>query len=304
MRGRIKDFVLRHFEEVLIILIFIGILAIAFLVHYKFSFLNFFFLPVILSGYFLGKNRGVLTAVFCVLLVVLYLIIFARSIFTFDETTNLVIWGCFLILTGAIIGVLSEQRENKINSLRRSYIGSLEIILKYMEVADIKRPRSLRVSILAGKIAEIAGLSKGEIENVKSAALLYEAGNLASSLPFFYEVSQFMESPGNILKLKLSDKEKVMLKTTASLLKEVEPILNGYFHHYIKEADQLDKNLDEIPVGSSIIALADIYDRIMHKIPPAQGKEEFNSIENIDNLAGRTFHASSVDALWQAVAAA
>jgi hypothetical protein len=63
MMGRLKTFFLQRFELALIILIFIGILAIAFLVHYKLAFLNFFFLPVILSGYFLGKRQAVLTAI-------------------------------------------------------------------------------------------------------------------------------------------------------------------------------------------------------------------------------------------------
>lgn len=42
---KIKNFVLDHFEGSLITLIFLGAIAIAFLVRYKFSFLNFFFLP-------------------------------------------------------------------------------------------------------------------------------------------------------------------------------------------------------------------------------------------------------------------
>ncbi|MDH5744760.1 MAG: hypothetical protein OEZ52_14550, partial [Candidatus Aminicenantes bacterium] len=91
---KIKDFVVKHFEASLIILILIGILAIAFLVHYKFSFLNFFFLPVILSGYFLGQTRAVLTAIFCILLVILYLLFFhllssSGQGFSLDETINL-----------------------------------------------------------------------------------------------------------------------------------------------------------------------------------------------------------------------
>jgi len=163
--NKIKEFILKHFEVSLIILIFVGILAIAFLVHYKFSFLNFFFLPVILSAYFLGKRRAVLTAIFCILLMVLYLLFFKLLFGTgpglsLDAAINLITWGGFLILTGAIIGNVSEQRESRIRNLRRSYIGSLEILLKYMEVADDLKPRSVRVAFLAGKMAEAAGLEK------------------------------------------------------------------------------------------------------------------------------------------------
>ena len=302
---KIKEFILKHFEVSLIVLILVGILAIAFLVHYKFSFLNFFFLPVILSGYFLGRKSAVLTGIFCILLMVLYLM-FSELLsgtgpgLSLDSAINLVTWGGFLILTGAIIGAVSEQRESKIRNLRRSYFGSLEILLKYMEVADDKKPRSLRVAILAGKMAEAAGLEKREAENIKSASLLYEAGDLQSSLPFFGEVVDFMATEKDPSIGHLSDRDSVMLKSAASLLKEVEPILYNYYHHYVQEAHILDKDLEKIPIGSSIIALADLHDRLTNNVPPLQELEEYRSKEGIERLRGRTFPHVAIYALHEA----
>ena len=303
--NKLRDFVLKHFEVSLIILILIGILAIAFLVHYKFSFLNFFFLPVILSGYFLGKKRAVLTAISCILLMILYLLFFNLVFGTgpglsLDSAINLITWGGFLILTGAIIGNVSQQRENRIRNLRRSYIGSLEILLKYMEVADDVKPRSMRVAHLAGKMAEAAGLETREVENIKSAALLYEAGDLQSSLPFFSEVVNFMALEVEPSESRLDDRESVMLKSTASLLKEVEPILYNYFHHYIEEAHILDKDLDDIPMGSVLIALADIHDRLTSNIPPLQEVEEYSSKAGIEKLGGRAFPHVAIYSLHEA----
>jgi hypothetical protein len=304
--NKIREFILKRFEVSLIILILIGIFAIVFLVHYKFSFLNFFFLPVILSGYFLGQKRAVLTAIFSILLVLLYLLFFNILSGTgiglsLDAAINLITWGGFLILTGAIIGTVSEQRENRIRNLRRSYVGSLEILLKYMEVADEENPRSMRIARLAGKMAEAAGLEKREVENIKSAALLYETGNLQSSLPFFGEVIEFMASEMEPSESQLSDRENVMLKSTASLLKEVEPILYNYFHHYIEEADLLDKDLDNIPMGSVLIALADIHDRLTRNVPPLQKAVEYGSIAGIEKLGGRAFPHVAIYALHEAV---
>ncbi len=302
---KIKEFILRHFEGSLIILILIGILVIVFLVTYKVSFLNFFFLPVILSGYFLGKKRAVLTGIFCILLVVFYLLAInlflgSKPGFSLDEVINLITWGGFLILTAAIVGTLSEQRENRIMKLRQSYVGVLEILLKYMEVADEKKPRSLRVAILAGKMAEAAGLEKREIENIKSAALLYEAGDLQSSLSFFEEVVDFMSAKSGPSENKLGDRENVMLTSIASILKEVEPLLSQYYLRYIQEAHVLDKDLDHILVGSSIIALADLYDRLSHGVPPIQEEEEYQSKEAIEKLSGRTFPHVAFYALHEA----
>ncbi|MBN1224533.1 MAG: hypothetical protein JXB23_14890 [Candidatus Aminicenantes bacterium] len=298
----IRDFILKYFEASLICLILFGVLAIGFLVHFKFSFLNFFFLPVILAGYFLGKKEAVLTGFLCVLLVIFYLL-FSKLLagagvgLTLDEGITLVTWSSFLILIAAIIGMLSEQRQARLKNMYRAYIAVLDILLKYLETADEAKPKSLRISHLSGKIAGAVGLDRREIENIKSAALLFEAGDLRANLPLFEEISQFIGTDVKTSQPILEDRETVLLQTTVSLLREVEPILEAYQHHYVQEAIILDKDLGKIPIGSSIIALADIYDRIERNAPPYQNREEFNSINNLLKLAGRTFPESAVNAL-------
>jgi len=302
---KIKSFILDHFEGFLVVLIFIGIMAIAFLVYYKFSFLNFFFLPVILSGYFLGKKRAVLTGIFCILLVILYMffypILLSQKVEIFlDTIINLITWGSFLLLAGYIVGNLFEQKETQLKNLRQAYIGGLEIVLNYLMVADKEKPRSMRVSLLAGKIAEAAGLKTSEVEDIKAAAMLFEAGDLRVSLPFFHEAADFVSSQKKIDQTGVDDREKIALQTTASLLKAIEPILVGYFRHYVKDADIADKNLDDIPLGSSIIALANIYDKFETELPPQEG-EGIRKWDDIERLSGRSFHRLAVTSLREVV---
>jgi len=299
---KIRTFILEHFEGAIIALVFFGVFAIAFLVYYKLSFLNFFFLPVILSGYFLGKRSAVLTGFFCALLVILYLIfskVFTNQSvqFSFDEIITLTTWASFLVLTGGLIGGISEQREARVAKLRRSYIGVLDILLKYLEVADETKPRSLRVSLVAGKVAREVGLNTSDVENVKSAALLFDAGDLGTSLHFFEEVAGFMEGDVKGFDTTLGDKAKVLLRSTASLLKEVEPLLASYFQHYVEQADVLDKDLENIPLGSSIIALADLYDKVSAEVPASLGGKEIKSMMDIEGLSGRAFPVAVVNVL-------
>jgi len=89
----------------------------------------------------------------------------------------------------------------------------------------------------------------------------------------------------------------VELSIMASLLKTIEPLLAGYFRHYVDEADKLDKNLNEIPFGSSIIALANLYDRVSNKVPTSLGEVTIETLEDIEKLSGRSFSASFVRAL-------
>lgn len=299
--NKIKDFVVRHFELSLVILIFSGVVGTALLVQYKLAFLNFFFLPVILSGHFLGKRQGVLTAFFSILVVIFYLIFTGRAshpenILTLYELINVLAWGGFLLLTGAVIGAASEQRENRLKKLRTAYVGILEIMFKYLEYGDEEQPASVRISHTAGKIAKASGLETREVENIKSAALLSESTSLHKSLSFFYELSGFWTKEIQTSETSLNDREKVILKSTASLLDEIQPILGDYYHHYVKNPDILDKNLDDIHIGASVIALAHIYEKISQKAPPFLGVKEFGSIERVKNLGGRTFPELAVQA--------
>jgi hypothetical protein len=299
--SKLRDIFFRRSDRLILALILIGILAIAFLVQQKLAFLNFFFLPVILAGYFLGQRQAVLVALSCILLIVLYLVfgrlIGARTVAAdLDTILNLVTWGSFLILTGALMGGLTEQREQKIRQMRAAYVGVLEVALKYLEVADDTQPRSVRISHLAGKIARTAGLERREVENIKSAALLAEAGDLRSSVPLFTEVSRSMaEDPA--LGGSLGSRDQVTLRTTASLLMEVSPILAAYFKNYVDEAGMVDKDLAAIPPGSSIIALADLYDRLTTTGSATWGTEIIRSWGDLEALSGRAFPATTVQAV-------
>ena len=124
---------------------------------------------------------------------------------------------------------------------------------------------------------------------------------LPSSLPFFGEVVDFMAAETEPTEGYLTDRENVMLKSTASLLKEVEPILYNYFLHSVQEAHILDKELDKIPMGSSIIALADIHDRLASYVSPLQEIEDYQSMAGIEKLGGRAFPHVVIYALQEAL---
>ncbi len=308
MIRRFKQIFLNHLEGAILGLILTGILILALLVQNKFSFLNFFFLPVILSGYFLGKNRAVLMAAFSVLTVILYLVYVElitgpKHFFAFHEVINLVMWGSLLILTGALIGSFSEQRESKLEKLRCAYVGTLKIMLKYLESADEAAPPAVKVARLSGRIAAACGFETNEIENIKSASLLAMAGDLSSSLPLFVEMTGFLGSGGDALALSLDDREKVTLQSTSAILNEIQPILRAFYLHYVQKADSLDKDLASLPLGSSIMVLAQIYNKITLQSEPFQGREEFRTVGELQKLSGRTFHPRAVEALMLVISA-
>ena len=303
---RLRSYALRHFETSLIVLIILGVLLITLLVHYKYAFLNFFFLPVILAGYYLGKRQAVQTACLCILLFVLYSA-FSRSLShrlpapSLDDILSTATWAGFLILTAAMIGGFHEEREAKLKKLQRAYVGLLEVLLRYLEVADERSPRSVRLAQLAGRIAAALDLPIFEAENIKSAALLLEAGDLRSNISLYGNLAAFVTTGERSLGDYLSDRDQVLVQTAALLLKDIGPILSSYFYHYVEQSAVLDKDLSAVPVASSVVALADLYDRVAAGLPLGHWAEQVKTTEDIHRLSGRTFPALAVRALEQVV---
>ena len=78
---RFKEFVVKHFEKILVVIILIAAFAGTYLVDEKSIVLNFYYLPVLSAGYFLGRRLGVLTAIFSIVIMVLSTLLFPRNSF-------------------------------------------------------------------------------------------------------------------------------------------------------------------------------------------------------------------------------
>jgi len=87
-----------------------------------------------------------------------------------------------------------------------------------------------------------------EVENIKSAALLSDIPELQNFLPLFTQTTQSMEQK-SLAQLQLSDREKILLKTAALILTEIQPLLQSYYVHYRQKAGEMDKSLNSIPAG-------------------------------------------------------
>ena len=114
---QLKAFITKNFESVFIFLLIFSVGVINYFVVQKIAFLNFYFLPVIVSGYYLGQRRSVLSAVLCIALITLYFLIFPDH-FTLESEgsalkVHLLIWGSFLILAGAVVGKLQEKLQHE-----------------------------------------------------------------------------------------------------------------------------------------------------------------------------------------------
>ncbi|MFT4888257.1 MAG: class 3 adenylate cyclase [Pseudohongiellaceae bacterium] len=120
----IKKYLIDNFEGVFILVILLVVSAIVWVVDSKLSFLNFFYLPVLLSSYYLGIRSGVLGAFFTFLIVVIFASIYPDRFIgptdVFGLWASVLIWAGFLILTAVIVGFTHRELQEKMTEALRS----------------------------------------------------------------------------------------------------------------------------------------------------------------------------------------
>src|SRR5438093_469553 len=128
LEGR-KPFLLKNFERLFVLLTLVATVLMNSFVPQKIAFLNFFFLPIILAGYYLDQTKAVLGAVFSFLVMLVYVYLRPEAFLepvgylagkpVFDLELQAFIWGSFLSLAGAVVGELHEKLAREFENTRR-----------------------------------------------------------------------------------------------------------------------------------------------------------------------------------------
>lgn len=114
----IKKYVVKNFEQFFVLLILLSVASITYFLPYKLAFLNFFYIPILLAASYLGTRQAVLGAILSLILVCIYAVLypaqFSSAASYFDLAAQIMAWGCFLILSGGVVGYLNQQLKTKI----------------------------------------------------------------------------------------------------------------------------------------------------------------------------------------------
>lgn len=297
-----KRFLFKHFEKFLVVPILLGVVAMNYFVSYKLGFLNFFYLPIIMAGYLLGKRMAVLTALLCISFVVLFLFLFPASFFIPETTKAYVIvsltgWSSFLILTSAALGYLYEEKENQIADLKDAYIGVLEILSKYLESADrYTKGHSVRVAHLAEDMSRVMGLQPYERENIRVAALLHDVGKTEVSMGIVDKAVSFTGADKEFISAG-REKGTRIIALVGEVLKEAVPIVLAHHKYYFEHMRFPTDDKEPFPIGAAIIGVSDAYDTMITDRPYRAGKLPGIAYEEIEKEAGKQFHPKVVKAL-------
>jgi len=304
---RFKQFIIRQFEKILVAIILIAAFFGTYFIEEETIILNFYYLPVLVASYFLGRRMGVLTAVFSVLAVLVFVLIFPQRFLGEREfwysIAKLSSWGGFLILASVAVGTLFEENEHRLQDLKNAYIGILEILSKYLESTDpYTKGHSVRVSELAMETAIIMDLPRNEIETIRVAGLLHDIGKIEISGEILRKAAQLTTEERELIDTH-AVKGAYILSSVGSVLKEVVPIVIAHHKYFVDTMEANDKEAIKIPLAARIIAVADSFDAMTTDRPYRKGMPPWEALEEIVAKAGQQFDPEVVAAFKHVVTA-
>ena len=155
--------------------------------------------------------------------------------------------------------------------MRQAYQGILAILAKFIDAVDsYTQEHSLRVSNLAGEIAETMGLPGDEVESIRVAGLLHDVGKIDVSLEVLKKASALDEDEWAQIKTH-AIKGTAMLQPVGGLLRDVVPLVE--FHHECYDGSgYLGLAGEVIPLGARILSVADSYDAMVCDRPYRAGR--------------------------------
>ena len=281
---RAKVFFLRHFERMFVLLLVGALIAIHAFVDNKFAFLSFYYLPIILAGFYGGRRFAAVSALFIVSLVFFYQAVQGLDTppgFDLPTLLGLAPWAGFLILTGVVVGTLAEQRNARLGEVKNAYLATLELLAFHIEATERhQQGHSNRVATVAEAIAREMNLPDQDCENLRIAALLHEVGARDQRL---------------LRLLTRSESEDTV--PVARAMHGAAAIIGDYAHYYEIVGEDWDIEALPLPVTVKILAVADSFETLQMATPVRAAFPKWRALEEIEKGAGKTFAVGVVRAL-------
>ena len=302
---QVKQYILKHFEKILVAIIFVVAFLGTYLVEEVSLIFNFYYLPVLVASYFLGRRIGILVALLSIIDVMICAMLFPQRFFggqvIWHSIVKLSSWSIFLFLASVTVGTLYEQNERRLEDLKKAYIGIIEILAKYLESTDrYTKGHSVRVSELSMEIAIAMELPRVQVDNIRAAGLLHDIGKIEISADVLGKAAALTTEEKELMDSH-AVKGAYILTSVGGVLKEVVPIVIAHHKYFMDTIDGNERDTRKIPLGARIVAVADSFDAMTTDRPYRKGMQPWNAVEEIVAKSGKQFDPEVVSAFKRVV---
>jgi putative nucleotidyltransferase with HDIG domain len=268
--------------------------------------LTFYNLPTLLAAYYFGRRRAVEAAVASILFIVWMNLMNPKALGGSIEWrtqgllawSDLCVWAGFLLISAYATGSLYELGQRRLNELRQTYYGVLQILNQFIGNDKFTQNHSYRVSVYATSIAAEMRLPNEQIEDVRAAALLHDIGKLEISREILYKAARLDDDETVEMKTHVERGIRILSPVGGSL-RRILPIILAHHDRFDGSGYHPSKG-EEIPIEARIITVADAYDAMISDRPYRKGITPIEGRDAILKGVGSTFDPSVVKAFESA----
>ena len=201
--------------------------------------------------------------------------------------SDLCVWAGFLLISAYATGSLYELGKRRLNELRQTYYGVLQILNQFIGNDKFTQNHSYRVSVYATSIAAEMRLPEEQIEDVRAAALLHDIGKLEVSREILYKAARLDDEEMQEMRTHV-EKGVRLLSPVGGSLRRVLPIILAHHDRFDGSGYHPSKG-EDIPIEARIITVADAYDTMISDRPYRKGVTPIEGRDAILKGAGTTF---------------
>lgn len=277
----------RRIFEIMLMVVVLGMSMLFYKMgQHKIVVLPLFFLPVVLSGYFLGRSSAGELALFCAVVVTIATTVAATGFAAYDDPTMvgmvLTVWAAVLGLTALLTGTLCDERAKTLEELHTAYVGVVDVVSRYLQGANPDgNDRASRVTRLSKSVGRTLKLSPKEVDDLCVASLLFD-------LESFEITTKMLSKAVNVLETKASALRKHTFLGT-DLVHSIGSVLQGALPLLVNQDEIAQENLDgpgepkfrQMPIGARILSTVRAFDSLTHT---EAGQPPLNTTEAIAEL--------------------
>jgi hypothetical protein len=261
---------------------------------YKITTLNLFYLPVVLSGFFLGRYSTGILAVFCVittsLVCALQLDEFSSYSSPLAVGLTIVIWGAVLCLTALLVGTLSDERNTQAEELHEAYVGVVEVLAKYLQGGNSHLNEATnRIVKLSQLMALEMRLTSKCIDNIRVAALMHGFSSIEITTKVISKAVHSLEAKGNIGAFSFHGTD--LIHSLGTVLHGAIQILVNQDHVLLAEPQE--RMPTDVPIGAQILRVAQAFDTLTM----GRAGDRLTPQEAIQELRANSMAAYDLDVL-------
>lgn len=292
----------RTFEIMLILIVLAMTGLLVRMEQHKMVILYLFFLPVVMSGYFLGRVHSGLLAVLSAITVTIALTLDATgyAVYSSHILVGLVVtvWAATLGLTALLTGTLCDERAAKVQELHAAYVGVVEVLARYLQSANPKvKARSIRVAELSQAVAERLKMTQKQIDDVRVGALLCDIGNVEIT-------TKLINKAVGTLEAGAARGDKYTFQGI-ELVQSLEPVLSGAVPLLMSQDEAVRDCLAiedgvaprDTPIGATIIRTVRAFDGLTADHAHGAGMSPTEAIETLRADAGTQHDEEVIAAL-------